>query len=288
MISYYLDAFFSYLKYERGYAENTLCAYKRDLVFFQQDRPLNDLQDQLPLFYEQICSRSYSINTKRRKKYALKSFIRYLISHDLVTDQLLVNFFLPKQSKGIPSFLDKRSIFALFDAVDDASLWATRDYVIVELLYGAGLRVSELCHLRFSDVDRESGFCRVRGKGDRWRHVPLGRLALQAIESYLPFREDVLKGRSSSYLVLNKYARGVSRQWVFVFLKKLAVRAGLETSVSPHTLRHSYATHLLDGGAGIKDVQSLLGHADLSTTQVYLHVNHERVRSLYKKCHPRS
>lgn len=263
MISYYLDAFFSYLKYERGYAENTLCAYKRDLAFFQQDRALKDLHAQMALFYEQIRSRSYSVNTKRRKKYALKSFIRYLISHDLVTDQLLVDFFLPKGSKQIPSFLGSGSISALFEALDVSSSFVTRDKLVLELLYGAGLRVSELCHLRISDVDSVNAVCRVCGKGDRWRHVPLGRLALQAIEAYLPFREDLLNGQCSPYLLLNRRARCLSRQWVFVFLKGLAVKAGIDQSVSPHMLRHSYATHLLEGGAGIKDVQALLGHADL-------------------------
>ncbi|MEK9658035.1 MAG: tyrosine-type recombinase/integrase [bacterium] len=288
MLAYHLDSFFNYLHFQKGYSSHTLAAYRRDLSFFSQDVALDALSSLIVSFHTWLSEQHYSLNSLRRKKYALKSFLKFLCQQGLVDAATLADFVLPKAARRLPRCLDEQSIQALFTSLDRSSRFYLRDFVILELLYGAGLRVSELCQLRLSAISFDKATLRVLGKGGAWRCIPIADCALEAILAYLPLRLTIVDQQNTDYLLLSCRAKPLTRQFIFMFVRKLVAKAGLEGVYSPHSFRHSYASHLLEGGAGLSDVQALLGHADVSSTQVYTHLNTGFIKSVYKKCHPRT
>ncbi len=293
-----LGSFLAYLKVEKGAADNTISAYEGDLRQF-----LNYLQEKGPVktpgevqrplltaYLLHLQQEGFAPATIARKEAAIKAFFRYLAAEGIIEDNPARLLHTPRQSQSLPDVLSEEEVEILLQQPRGASPQALRDRAILEVLYAAGLRVSELVSLDRRDLNLELGYVRCRGKGNKERIVPLGQMAIQAAKSYLRSgRSQLLRppGREEAFF-LNLRGKRITRQAVWQILKKYAQKAGIEKSISPHTLRHSFATHLLDNGADLRIVQELLGHVSIATTQIYTHVSNRRLREVYSKYHPRA
>ena len=230
----------------------------------------------------------------RRKAASIRAFYRFCYAEELIDADIAALIDLPRQTQRLPDTLDAQEVVELLDASSDSDVRGLRDRALLELLYAAGLRVSEALGLDRQDLSTSGGFVRVIGKGDKERLVPVGDIALAAIEAYLVERDrgtqaDVEKSqRGREPLFMSLRGRRLDRMAAWRAMRKAAVRAGLTGRVTPHTLRHSFATHLLEGGADLRVVQELLGHASITTTQLYTHITGERIRQVYARAHPRA
>ena len=290
-----IDRFCDHLWLEDGLAPNTLAAYRRDLSAYAvwlvherrakvEDANANDLQAWLAL----CLARRTSAKSAARYTSSLKRFYRFLAREGLVGADPTQNLDHPKLPRSLPKSLSETEVEALLNAADDASHLGLRDRAMLETIYATGLRVSELVGLKLLHLDLRAGMARVTGKGGKDRVVPLGEVALEWIERYLrEARSDLLAGRQSDLVFASPRAGALTRQAFWYRIKLLARKAGIRTPVSPHTLRHAFATHLLNHGADLRVVQLLLGHADISTTQIYTHVAKERLKRLHARHHPR-
>ncbi|MDD2498406.1 MAG: tyrosine recombinase, partial [Desulfitobacteriaceae bacterium] len=241
-------------------------------------------------FLAKLQAKGLSKSTMARKLAALRSFYRYLAREEIVKVNPMLNVHTPKMDKRLPKFLYYKEIEALLNAPDSTSQ-GERDKAILEVIYGGGLRVGELEGLNIVDIDFSLGYARVFGKGSKERVVPLGGAALRALRQYLSQGRKELEARSGSRqeaLFLNKYGRRLSARSVRNIVDKYVAQAALNQKISPHSLRHSFATHLLEGGADLRSVQELLGHVKMSTTQIYTHVTKKQLKSVYEKTHPRA
>lgn len=292
-----LSAFLDYLKIEKGLAPLTLSAYETDIgqfARFLEKRKCglaraqrNDVSD----FLQQLFANRVDGRSVGRKLSALRHFYRYLLLDELIDHDPTLNIDSPKQWKILPKSLARDEIatlLALRSASDSkiALALALRDRAILEMLYGAGLRVSEIVGARLEDLKLDMGYVLVRGKGDKERIAPLGRPALQALGEYLGNARGVLTaGRGSAQLFVARGASKLTRQRVWQIVRQASVAT---RKASPHMLRHSCATHMVENGADLRTVQTILGHADISTTQVYTHLALDRLKSVYQKHHPRA
>lgn len=301
----WIDSFLSHISYEKGLARNTVDSYRRDLVLWARYCALGDVDaatakhDDVADFLDAVrsgrepASKAMAPSSVARLLVAVKSLYRYLVREGLVEVDPTAKIGSPKQPRSIPKAIALEDVEALLDGPDGSPL-GVRDGAILETLYGAGLRISELVGLDVDDVDLDDGSVLIRaGKGSKSRVVPLGRQARAAVGRYTTtVRPDLLKGSAAGgakgALFLNARGGRLSRQGCWKILKGYAHRAGLGDRVSPHTLRHSFATHMLDAGADIRVVQELLGHASLATTQVYTLVSDQRLREVYLSAHPRA
>jgi integrase/recombinase XerD len=288
-----LGAYLISLRFERGLSDHTVEGYRGDLMQLQEylvesglglaEATVADLEDY-------FARQTWRPATRARKMAAVRSFYRYLVlSGDLQTDPSR-RLAVARQRVSLPKALTVSQVERMLTR-PPASPSGLRDRALLEVLYGAGLRVSEAVGLRLQDVDLEVGFVRAVGKGDKERVVPLGRKAVEAVLAYLQRGRPLLGspgGLKSAQLLLNSRGRRLSRQGVHLIVKKYAKEAGLQDDVSAHTLRHSFATHLLEGGADLRAVQEMLGHADVSTTQVYTHVSQAHLHRVYDEAHPRA
>lgn len=285
---YYMDKFLSFLFYERGYSKNTLLSYKIDLTElckFLSDKNSSLLtanKELLTEFINDLAERGFSNNTVIRKLASIRTFYRYLLSEGIINEDLVSFLDTPKKEKRIPKVLLEDQIKTLLEQPLLQEKRYARERSILELLYSCGLRVSEIVNLTINDINLEEGFIRVRGKGNKERIVPLGSKAMSALREYLIQRKDVREKR----LFLNNRNKGLTRQSVWLMVKQFANNVGLD--ISPHTLRHSFATHLLNNGADLRIVQELLGHSSISTTQIYTHVSTKRLREEFEMAHPRA
>lgn len=294
----YVKEFLNYLGIEKNYSEYTLINYERDLtdfvVFLRQStgdqdwKRINHLDIRSYLAFLQ--ERGYSRTTIARRITCLRSFFKYLCQKDLVVQNPLKNIQTPRLEKRLPKFLFLEEAEALVEKPKATSLLGCRDRAIIETFYATGIRVGELVTLNLEDLNLSGGFLRVLGKGKKERVVPLGSKAIVALEFYLAkSRPKLLKNiYSETALFLNKLGIRISDRSVRRLIEKYGKQLGLDKRVSPHVLRHSFATHLLDGGADLRVVQELLGHADISSTQLYTHITKERLKKVYEKAHPRS
>ncbi len=288
------DAFFTYLEGERNASRHTLTAYRHALAEFRRFRPdsswrtatAEDFRD----FLFDLMQRKQSRATILRTFAALRSFYRFLVERKNLGANVLKSVQLPKAQKQLPGFLTVRQVLDLLEAPaaapveKQAPAWAPlRDTAILELFYSTGIRLSELASLDVNDIDPYSETLRVIGKGSKERVCPVGGPALEAISRYRH-----AAGVQSGPLFLNKSRRRISTHAIWARVKKYLVQAGLPATISPHKLRHSFATHLLDNGADLRSLQTLLGHASLSTTQIYTHVSTERLKRAYAEAHPRA
>jgi integrase/recombinase XerD len=296
----YLD----HLTVERGLADNTLAAYRRDLeryLAFLHDRDVDDLNEVDPrlirAFVASISAsthgpdeESYKATSVARTLSAVRTFHRFALREGLTEDDPTAGVVRPRLPRGLPHPLTVGEVAAVIDAPPAGSPAGVRDRAILELLYGAGLRVSELTGLDVDDVDlEEGGAVRVLGKGSKERDVPIGRMARDAIDAYLRTSRPVLAtARSRGALFLNARGGRLTRQSCARLLAEHARAAGVRRTVTPHDLRHSFATHLLEGGADVRVVQELLGHASVATTQIYTLVTTEHLRATYDMAHPRA
>jgi len=290
-----LEAFLDVMRVEQNLSKNTIEAYRRDLLlllgFFEKQGPGSWMkvgERHIREFLAAEFDRGQKARSSARRLTALRMLFRFLQKeHGLEADPT-VNIELPKLSRSLPAYLNSAEVEALLQQPDESSPLGRRDKAMLEMLYATGLRVSELVGLKIGDVHRDMGFLRVLGKGSKERLIPVGKSALKYLQEYLEVSRPILaKGRLSEALFLSKRGSGMTRQQFFLRLKAYAKSAGINKEVSPHKLRHSFATHLLNNGADLRSVQAMLGHADLSTTQIYTHVTTERLKAIHK-FHPRS
>lgn len=246
--------------------------------------------EQVKLFLAFLGTQSYSKSTVARKLATLRSFYKFCLRRGFVKVHPLATIRTPKQEKRLPKFLELEQITKLLNTPDDGSLLGSRDRAMLEVLFSTGVRVSELVDLNFADVDFEGCVIRVRGKGKKQRTTPIGQTAILAIRKYLDLRRTDSRAANfdQAALFVNKHGQRLSTRSVRRKLDKYLAECGLDPSISPHTLRHSFATHMLNRGADLRSVQELLGHQSLSTTQVYTHLTTGRMKSVYDDAHPRA
>lgn len=301
------ESFLEYLRVERNASPHTLKAYATDLKEFQEflaaphpevkeERGEFNLKKVDHLTIRAFLSHLYHKRKKKsslaRKLAALRSFFRYLVEEKILTINPAEIISSPRQEKPLPTFLPVDEIFALIESAPENTLWEKRDRAILEVLYSSGLRVSELVSLNDGDVDFSLGILKVVGKGQKERIVPIGEKALQALQKYLPERDQFLASVNSwgarNPLFINKWGGRLTTRSVARLLDKYIKKGGLMRKVSPHALRHSFATHLLDAGADLRAIQEMLGHVSLSTTQRYTHVSLDHLLEVYDRAHPRA
>ena len=289
-----LDAFADTLWLEAGLSKNTLSSYRADLAQFAawlgvRDKGLGQVESVDIHDYLRDFSRRAKSSSQRRLISALRRFYQHLLSTGEVKADPTLNIEPPPRPERFPKTLSEAQVETLLDAPDVDTPLGLRDRAMLEVLYATGLRVSELVTLKLFEVGMNEGVVRVFGKGSKERLVPLGQVALEWIERYLKAaRPQLLAGRNCDAVFVTNRAAGLSRQMFWHLIKRHATRAGIDPArISPHTLRHAFATHLINHGADLRVVQLLLGHADISTTQVYTHVARERLKQLHARHHPR-
>ncbi|HEX2713507.1 MAG TPA: site-specific tyrosine recombinase XerD [Candidatus Acidoferrales bacterium] len=294
-----IRAFLNYLKVEKGLAPNTVIAYGRDLAKFasfaeKRGRALTAIQrDDIVDFLAGLYRQKLDSRSVARHQVTLRNFFRFALTDELIEIDPTLNLESPKVRRSLPGFLRLEEVNKLLEQPDLSTPLGLRDRAILEVFYSTGLRVTELVNLRVSDLEMRMGCVRCIGKGDKERLVPIGRKALAAVEQFLTeSRPLLLRARRQEqavpYLFVNRLGNQLSRVGVWKILRDYGRRAGLRTRLTPHKLRHSFATHLLEGGADLRSVQLMLGHADISTTQIYTHVVEERLKHIYKAHHPRA
>ncbi len=296
-----IDAFLHYAAVERGMSGNTVAAYRNDLTgfitYFAEDSGearLNDWRSVTPGHVNDLLSdmddRGYSASTRSRKIAALRSFMKFLVEERVLDESPASHIRTPRAGRPVPDVLTADDVEALLQtAASGETPEDRRDHVMIELMYAAGLRVTELVSLDIGDVNLRSETVRTVGKGSKERVVPLHDFAVEAVERYLhEVRPHLARRARTDAIFLGRRGRRLSRQAFWLRLRQVAAKAGITAHITPHTLRHSFATHLLQGGASLRHVQELLGHSSISTTQIYTHLTSEHVRTEYDKAHPRA
>ncbi|OGH55958.1 MAG: site-specific tyrosine recombinase XerD [Candidatus Lindowbacteria bacterium RIFCSPLOWO2_12_FULL_62_27] len=290
-----VEDFLKYLSVERGMALNSVWAYGRDLRTFmshakKDGRALASVDGQwIQDYLAAVQQEGLSARSATRALSAIKSFFRYLVSTGQIAADRVAEVQSPRLRKSVPGFLELPEITRLIQSVPEDSPVGIRDRAMLELLYGAGLRVTEVCDLSISQLDLENGFVTVIGKGNKERTVPIGRQALKALARYLKEgRANFLNGKHTDRVFLSGRGLGWTRQGIWKWLRAIARSAGMPKTIYPHLIRHTFATHVLSGGADLRSVQELLGHADISTTEIYTHINTPRLRQLHRQYHPRA
>ncbi|HXY55676.1 MAG TPA: site-specific tyrosine recombinase XerD [Nitrospirota bacterium] len=287
-----LKRFLDFLSVEKGLARNSLESYKRDLrryLLYMKDKSHDEItQNDVVSYLSHLSSSGLSMPSIARGLAAVRGLHKYLIIDGLARTDPTVNLETPRGWKRLPKTLSTAEVDALLAQPDTTTPIGLRDKAMLELLYATGLRVSELVGLGLQDINLERGFLMVMGKGSKERAVPMGEVAAAAVGRYLESgRADLLDGAESDRLFISLRRRGITRQMFWERIKFYALKAGIRMTISPHTLRHSFATHLLDNGADLRAVQAMLGHSDISTTQIYTHVSRERLRKIHQRYHPR-
>ncbi len=297
-----IRSFLNHLAIEKGYSENTINAYRNDLNqladFVEEtavgkgdtpDWPSVD-RNLLISYILDLKERNYAPATVARKVAAVKSFFDFLVAEGIIKSDPTENLSSPKVGKSLPKPLSVAEVELLLAAPAKLSTpEAKRDVAMIELLYACGMRVSELISLNVGDVNLEAGFVRCMGKGSKERIIPIHQEASRFVKEYIvEARTQLLRDKDEQALFLNRRGERLTRQGLWLILKNYAKAAGIKKPVTPHTLRHSFATHILNGGADLRAVQELLGHANISSTQIYTHLTSEHVRQAYEKAHPRA
>jgi integrase/recombinase XerD len=287
-----LKMFLNYLAVEKGLSRNTLESYDRDLrkyfTFMEKKAPGDIKQQDVLDFLSSLSEHGMAVPSSARCLSAIRGFHKYLLTDSLTATDPTVNIDAPHGWTRLPKTLSNSEVETLLNQPDLTTTLGIRDKAMLEVLYAAGLRVSELVGLRLQDMNLERGFVIVAGKGSKERAVPLGEVALDRLKEYLDrSRPMLLKGQASDAVFVSSRRRQLTRQMLWERIKHYVRKAGITRNVSPHTLRHSFATHLLDSGADLRAVQAMLGHSDIATTQIYTHVSRERLKRIHEKYHPR-
>jgi len=290
-----IDQYLNYLLIEKGLSTTTLESYSRDILryqnFLQQNKISRISESDTPLILKHLIAlRDAGLGARSRARHlvSIRGFYRFMAQEKILRHDPARLVDLPKTSMKLPDVLSVQEVTQLLETPDTDKPRGMRDRAMLELLYAAGLRVSELVNLKLQDINLEAGFVRVLGKGSKERLVPIGTHARDKIESYIEMaRKSLLKNRASSYLFVARAAKPITRQGFWKLLRKYAALAQLHKKVTPHSLRHSFASHLLEGGADLRAVQVMLGHVDIATTQIYTHVARQQLKILHEKFHPR-
>ena len=285
----WVDRFLRYLRIEKGVAENTIQSYKHDLSMYCEHLGRVDVlsaqQSDVSKFLKFLYSRKLKPRSATRAFAAVRGLHKFLILEKAVTENPTANVEQPRWWKPLPNVLAFEEVDKLLLTPDVSTPKGLRDRAMLEVLYATGLRVSELISLRLDNVNIEIGFVRCMGKGSKERVVPLGESAGAAVQAYLQARRV---RKPTNYLFLNNRGGRLSRMGFWKILRACAIRAGIKKKLTPHVLRHSFATHLLEQGADLRAVQTMLGHSNISTTEIYTHVMRERLKEIYKSYHPRA
>ncbi len=290
-----IDQFLNFLLVEKGLSKKTLEAYSRDIIryrnFLAEHQTAVFSDDDTPLILRHLIhlrKSGLAARSRARHLVTIRGFYRFLVQEKILRNDPARLIDLPRTSLKLPDVLSREEIEVLMQAPDTDKPLGARDAAMLELLYAAGLRVSELINLKLQDVNLEAGFVRVFGKGSKERIVPIGMQAKKKIQYYLKtVRSKRLNQQSSPYLFIARSNRPMTRQGFWKLLRRYALQAGLNKKITPHSLRHSFASHLLEGGADLRAVQIMLGHVDISTTQIYTHVTRDHLKQLHRKFHPR-
>lgn len=287
--------FQQYLEVERGLSQNSISSYLSDLqkldrFLGREEKDLDSIVKQdIQNFLKEETRKNLSSRTRARVIASLRQFYNYLSDKKIIGLNPMENIEAPKIEKTLPDYLTKDEIRQLFSVFDINNALELRDKTMFELLYSCGLRISEACNLKVDDVDLGSMLIRVTGKGDRERLVPYGEVAQSLLDRYInEYRNQIVHGLSLKYLFISKKGGALSRKSAWRLLKKYMERAGIQKNITPHTLRHSFATHLLQNNADLRSVQELLGHIDISTTQIYTHLAAKDIVEAHQQFHPRS
>lgn len=289
-----IEPFVEYLAVERGLSRNTLDSYRRDLEGFirflgPEPVPQEIRQGQIIAFLGHLRQLGRANTTVSRNLASIRSFYHFLLREEVIMIDPTVNIETPKIEKRLPKVLSVREVERLLDAPDGQTLTGARDKAMLELLYATGIRVTELISIQLDDLNLSAGFLRCLGKGNKERIIPFGKMANAALLYYVQqARSKLQKDCDTNALFLSHLGAQMSRQGFWKILKKYAAAAEILRDITPHTLRHSFATHLLERGADLRAVQEMLGHADISTTQIYTHVTRTRLKEAYTSAHPRA
>ncbi|HXO06104.1 MAG TPA: site-specific tyrosine recombinase XerD [Candidatus Sulfotelmatobacter sp.] len=291
-----IHSFLSYLRVEKALSQNTIDAYRRDLEKFSEfaterglKKPAQVKRGDVVDFLASLYVRKLDARSVARHLVSLRQLFRFLLSEELISEDPVITVESPKFRQSLPQFLSVEEVDKLLAQPDVSSTLGLRDKAMIELLYSAGLRVSELCNLAVDDLHVHAGSLRCIGKGNKERLVPVGKRALAVLQLYIQkARPEILGEHISKYLFINRKGMKLDRVSFWKTLASYGRKAGLRKALKPHMLRHSFATHLLDRGADLRSVQMMLGHSDISTTQIYTHVVEERLKQVYKAHHPRA
>jgi len=285
------------LDVEKGLSRNTLESYENDISDFislmgkkGKTAPDEITISDVRVYLSSLRDRKLAVSSIIRKLVSIRGFFKYLLKQGIIKGNPLVRIENPRPWRKLPDVLSEEEVERLINAPDIKTLLGIRDRAMLEILYGCGLRVSELTGITVNDIDFESGILKAKGKGSKERLVPIGDQGLNALSDYVK-KERILfqkKKINSIYLFLNRSGKRISRQGVWKMLKRYCRKAKIKKRITPHTFRHSFATHMIERGADLRAVQLLLGHADISTTQIYTHVSSQMIREVYKKYHPRA
>ncbi|MBE3568639.1 MAG: site-specific tyrosine recombinase XerD [Bacillales bacterium] len=294
----YLQDFLHFLIVEKGLAKNTIVSYERDLKsylhYLQTVEQITDVNQitriHIIQFLNHLRKEGKSAKTLARHVASLRSFHQFLLREKVADQDPSVHIESPHLERSLPKVLTLSEVEALLEAPDTSKPSGLRDAAMLELLYATGIRVSELVNLNVDDLHLKMGFLRCIGKGNKERIIPVGKTALHVLDQYLQYGRPNMQSKKyrTDALFLNHHGNRLTRQGFWKILKGLAKKANIEKELTPHTLRHSFATHLLENGADLRAVQEMLGHADISTTQIYTHVTKTRLREVYSKFHPRA
>ena len=291
-LSGHIRSFLNFCQTEKGLADNTLEAYSADLErfsSFQKSRSAVPSTEDLRAYLDYLHSSGLGSRSIARHLTTIRNFLSFLLREGVLPDDPAEHLRAPKHWQTLPKLLNREEIGKLLEGPDTSRPTGLRDHAMLQLLYASGLRVTELCRLGMGDLNQEMGVVRTTGKGNKQRLVPVGKEALRAMADYLRSgRAALLKGRASRYLFVTARGGCLTRQAFWKLLAGYGRKAGLFSDITPHVLRHSFATHLLEGGADLRSVQVMLGHADIATTQIYTHVVRSRLRETIEKHHPRA
>ena len=288
----YINEYIDYLKIDKKYSVNTIMSYKNDLAKF--DLFLNTLD--LTKIDKNIII-SFIENERREKKsdrtvahdlIVIKNFYKYLLKEKIITENPALDIELPKLKKSLPHTLSLEEVDKILD-IELNDKYSYRNKAMLELMYSSGLRISELVNLKMQDVDFDDDIVRIYGKGSKMRIVPIGDYAIRYLKKYIhEYRSLFMNNKVSDYIFLNSRGDRISRQAMFKIIKNIIRNKNINKDVSPHTLRHSFASHMLENGADLRSIQELLGHSDISTTQIYTHISNKKIKENYEESHPHS
>ncbi len=295
-MEYYLDEFLENIEYQRGYSENTIINYEIDIeefMTFLEKEGIGKLKDvdygTVRFYLMELYNKKYSRNSVSRKLSSLRSFFKFLHAKNKIEMNPFSLVSSPKKEKRLPKFLYNEDVEKIFDIPNTTKPLGQRDYLILELLYDTGIRVGELVNIKLKDIDFSNRTIRILGKGNKERIVLFGVYLDDILNLYLDDgRKEILKDKNSDYLILNGHGNNITTRGVRLIIENIIKKACIKTHATPHTLRHTFATHLLENGADLLTVKELLGHSSLSSTQVYTHVTNERLRNVYLHSHPRA
>ena len=297
MFESYKKGFKTYLTLEKSLSPNSIEAYLRDLALFQKFLDHDYPQIRLEIidltilrnFLKSIASLELAVTTQARIVSGIKSFFNYLELEEIITSNPTILLEAPKVPRTLPDVLSEEEVDRMLNNIDLSTKEGHRNRAIIEILYGCGLRVSELTNLEITNLFLDAGFIRIIGKGNKERLVPIGDEAIKYINLYIQYDRKLIKIKSGheNYLFLNKRGTSLSRVMIFYIIKDLALVSGIQKNISPHTLRHSFATHLVENGADIRAIQEMLGHESITTTEIYTHMDTKFLKQTLDRYHPR-